>query len=207
MTLIKICGITNLQDARQAAALGVDALGFIFAPSIRRLDCDKARKIIRDLPGFLLKVGVFVNSEIEEVNHIGAECGLDFLQLHGQESPDYCRRLSLPIIKALPVKDPGIAAEIDQYPSATILLDSGSGTQFGGTGKTFPWEWALDARKKRNFFLSGGLNPENVRPAVHFFRPAGVDVCSGVESVAGKKDVGKMAKFIKEVKTADETTG
>jgi len=205
MTLIKICGITNVEDALEAVSLGVDALGFIFAPSPRRIDDLAARDIIRHLPPPIWKVGVFVNEELGNMRRIAESCGLDAVQLHGQEPPEYCRQIPLWVIKAIAVKDVGSLKEMERYPCASILLDAPGTDRAGGTGKTFSWENALEARKKRNFILSGGLNPMNVCPAVQKLRPFGVDVCSGVEKIAGKKDRSKMIEFVKEVRRADES--
>jgi len=205
MTWIKICGITNLKDALDAHALGVNALGFIFAPSPRRVEPDVAPKIIRAIPKNLLKVGVFMNEELEEVLRVADYCGLDILQFHGQEPPEYCRQVSIPVIKAIVVKEAESLREIERYAFASILLDACGPGQAGGTGRTFSWELALEARKKRNFILSGGLNPQNVYRAIQMLRPMGVDVCSGVEKVPGVKDRGKMMEFVKEVRKADET--
>lgn len=207
MTFIKICGITNAEDAREAASLGADALGFIFAPSPRKIDLDTMRSIVQSLPRPILKVGVFVNEELEKVNRAAARCGLDYVQLHGRESPEYCAGVRVPVIKALSVTETGIGSEIEEYRAALILLDSGSGAQAGGTGKTFDWNLALEARKRKNFILSAGLNPKNVRKAICLLRPLGVDVCSGVEAAPGKKDRKKMAEFIAEVKKADAANG
>jgi len=205
MTWIKICGITNLKDALEAHALGVDALGFIFAPSPRRIDPSGARDIIRDLPESLLKVGIFMNEELEGVLRVADYCRLDILQFHGQEPPEYCRRVSLPVIKGIGIKGADSLKEMERYPFASILLDACGPGQAGGTGMTFAWELALEARKKRNFILSGGLNPMNVYRAIQMLSPIGVDVCSGVEKVPGVKDRGKMIEFIKEVRKADES--
>jgi len=206
MTYIKICGITNLQDARQAAALGVDALGFIFAPSPRKIEPSVAQEIISGLPLSIEKVGVFVNEDIREVKRIADLCGLDALQFHGQETPEYCRQVSLRVIKAIRVRDSQSIEVIQAYPFAAALLDTYSPGRAGGTGETFNWEWAREARRKVNFILSGGLDPGNVRRAIHLLHPAGVDVCSGVEKAPGRKDLFKMMEFVKEVRRADETT-
>ncbi len=207
MTLIKICGMTNIDDALEAVSLGVDALGFIFAPSPRRIDDAATRDIVRRLPPFTWKVGVFVNEELKKVRRIAEECGLDALQLHGQEPPEYCRQIPLPVVKAIGVQNIESLKEMDRYPFASILLDAVSIDRAGGTGKTFCWETALEARKKRNFILSGGLNPRNVYQAIEKLRPIGVDVCSGVEKILGKKDRSKMMAFVKEVRRADASTG
>lgn len=206
MTWIKICGITNIEDALKAASLGVDALGFIFAPSSRRVEPDVAQKIIRALPKTLLKVGVFVNEERKEVQRVAEYCSLNGLQFHGEESPEYCQKFFHPIFKAIHIKDLESLKDMEKYCDVSILLDTYSPVQAGGTGNPFPWEIALIAKGERDFILSGGLNPLNVREAINKMRPWGVDVCSGVETIPGKKDLLKMAEFVKEVKKADEKT-
>ena len=206
MTFIKICGITNIDDAMEAASLGVDALGFIFAPSPRRLHESAAGDIVRRLPSSTWKVGVFVNEELKQVRRIAENCGLDAVQLHGKEPPEYCRQIPFWVIKAVGVKDVGSLEELEGYSCASILLDAPGTDRAGGTGKAFCWEIALEARKKRNFILSGGLNPMNVYQAIQKLRPLGVDVCSGVEKIPGKKDHSKMIEFVKEVRKADKAT-
>jgi len=205
MTFIKICGMTNIDDALEAVALGVNALGFIFAPSPRRIGDAAARDIIRRLPPSIWKVGVFVNEELTNLLRIAESCGLDAVQLHGQEPPEYCRKIPLWIIKAIGVRDAGSLRGMEKYSDASILLDAPGTDRAGGTGRTFSWDIALEARKKRDFILSGGLNPMNVYAAVQMVRPIGVDVCSGVEKSPGKKDRTKMAEFVREVKRADES--
>lgn len=206
MTWIKICGITNVEDALTASSLGTDALGFIFASSPRRVTPALARDIIQHLPRAVRKVGVFVDEEIEILRHIAGECRLDAVQLHGQETPEYCAQLSIPVIKAIRVKDAASLEVIPLYASFSILLDAFDPGLAGGTGKPFPWEITRDTREKTNFILSGGLHPGNVREALCLLRPFGVDVCSGVEKVPGRKDALKMLEFIREVKAADETS-
>ena len=207
MTWIKICGITNTEDGLKAASLGVDALGFIFAPSLRRVEPDIAQKIIRALPKTLLKVGVFVNEKLEEVLRVAEYCSLNGLQFHGEESPAYCQKFFLPVIKVIRIKDLESLKDMTKYPHASILLDTYSPVQAGGTGIPLPWEVALKAKEKKKFILSGGLNPGNVGEAIKKVNPWGVDVCSGVETIPGKKDSFKMAEFVKEVKKADEKAG
>jgi phosphoribosylanthranilate isomerase len=207
MTWIKICGITNIEDGLRAASLGVDALGFIFAPSLRRVSPDMAQKIIRALPEALLKVGVFVDEELEEVERVAEYCGLHVIQLHGKESPEYCRRVSRRVFKTIRIKDVESLKDMEPYGDVSILLDTYSPVQAGGTGTAFPWEIALIAKEKRDFILSGGLHPLNVREAIYKVKPWGVDVCSGVETNPGKKDLLKMTEFVKEVRKADETAG
>lgn len=207
MVWIKICGITNLEDGLDAASLGVDALGFIFASSPRRVEPEGAKEIIQALPQALMKVGVFVNEDQKEVQRIVQYCGLNGLQFHGEESPEYCQKFSLPVFKAIRIKGLESLREIEKYHDISILLDTYSPEQAGGTGNPFPWEIALIAKEKRDFILSGGLNPLNVGEAIKKVRPRGVDVNSGVELLPGKKDLFKMVEFVKEVKRADETAG
>ena len=205
MTWIKICGITNLQDALEAAALGVDALGFIFAPSPRKIDPEVAREIITSLPPAMGKVGVFVNEDLGEVKRIADRCGLDTLQFHGEEAPECCQQVSLRVLKAIRFKNSESIKEMGKYPGIPILLDTYNAGRAGGTGEAFSWELAREARQWRNFILSGGLNPGNVYRAIHLLHPLGVDVCSGVERVPGWKDLFRMIEFVKEVRRADET--
>ena len=205
MTWIKICGITNIEDALNAISLGVDALGFIFAPSSRRVKPDATQKIIHALPRTLLKVGVFVNEEWKEVQQVAKYCPLNAFQFNGKESPEYCQKFPHPVFKALHIKDLESLKDIEKYHDISILLDTYSPVQAGGTGNPFPWEIALIAKEKRDFILSGGLSPLNVREAIKKVKPWGVDVCSGVEATPGKKDLSKMIDFVKEVKKADET--
>jgi phosphoribosylanthranilate isomerase len=207
MTWIKICGITNLEDGLHAASLGIDALGFIFATSPRRVEVGTAREIIKALPKTLLKVGVFVNEEEAEVRRVIEYCGLNGVQFHGEESSEYCHKFSCPVFKAVHVRDFESLKDMDKYSKDVfILLDTYSPVQMGGTGSPFPLEIALKAKAKRNFILSGGLNPINVGEAVKKVRPWGVDVSSGVEMTPGKKDFSKMVKFVREVKNEDAAT-
>ena len=206
MTWIKICGITNIEDGLKAASLGADSLGFIFAPSPRRVEPATVRAIVQNLSTSVFKVGVFLNHPLSEVKEIAAYCNLNGLQFHGEESPDYCQKFSQQVIKTIRIKDLESLKDMAKYPTVSILLDTWSPTQGGGTGTPFPWEIALKAKGERDFILSGGLSPLNVGEAIKKVRPMGVDVCSGVEAVPGKKDPLKMAEFIKEVRQADEYT-
>jgi phosphoribosylanthranilate isomerase len=203
MTWVKICGMTNMEDSLRAASLGVDALGFIFAPSPRRIEPALAKKIILALPKTLLRVGVFVNEEEKEIQRVAKYCGLNALQLHGEESPEYCQRFFHPVFKAIPIRDFESLKVMEKYEDVSILLDTYSPVQAGGTGSPFSWEIALKAKEKRDFILSGGLNPGNVGRAIKKLRPWGVDVCSGVEMIPGKKDLLKMTDFVREVRKAD----
>ncbi|MGB9628609.1 MAG: phosphoribosylanthranilate isomerase [Thermodesulfobacteriota bacterium] len=206
MTWVKICGITSFEDGLKASLLGVDALGFIFAPSPRRIDPHLARKIIEGLPTPPIKIGVFVDEAKEEVLRVAKYCCLDGLQFHGRESKEYCQKFNYFIIKAIRIQDVKSLSEMEMYPDTMILLDSFSPNQAGGTGNPFSWDIALGLKGKRDFILSGGLTPQNVREAIKKVKPWGVDVCSGVEASLGRKDHLKMENFIKEVKKADEDT-
>ena len=206
MTWIKICGITNLEDGLKAASLGVDALGFIFAPSVRRIKPDVAKKVILALPKTLFKVGVFVDEEEKEVLRVAEYCRLNGLQFHGEESPEYCQKFLHPVFKAIHIRDSESLKDMEKYHDVSILLDTSSPVQAGGTGKSFPWEVAVIAKERRDFILSGGLSPLNVGEAIKKVKPWGVDASSGVESSPGKKDLLRMEEFVKEVRKADETT-
>lgn len=191
MVKVKICGITNLEDAALAASVGVDAIGLIFAPSPRRIKPERARRIIDDLPRSIKAVGVFVNEALSEVEAIGEFCRLDLIQLHGDESPEMCVRLSLPVIKAFRMKDNSSIDSIRPYcgKATGVLLDTYQKGLMGGTGKSFDWSLAV---KSKGFglpiILSGGLTPQNVSQAVRVVEPFAVDVNSGVEERPGKKD-------------------
>ena len=198
---IKVCGITNLEDALLAAELGVDALGFIFAcDSPRAVNPQVAKKIIAELPPFITTVGVFVNDSKEYIQQIRHFCYLDMVQLHGGESPGFCRRLGGRIIKALRVKDEDSISGLQDYPLDNFLLDAYKEGQAGGTGETFDWRLALAAKRYGRVILSGGLNPRNVARAIQQVRPYAVDVASGVEAAPGKKDGRLLAEFVKVVK-------
>ncbi|MBW2065794.1 MAG: phosphoribosylanthranilate isomerase [Deltaproteobacteria bacterium] len=204
MVRIKICGITNLQDAMSAVYLGVDALGFIFAPSPREISPREARMIIEKLPPLVKSVGVFVNEKPEEIERISGYCGLDLVQLHGDEPPEECKAFMPRTIKAIQVRRGfQLSSLLKPYQDCTraILLDTYSGSVRGGTGHIFDWNLAAHARDSgMSIILSGGLNPANVREAVLRVRPHGVDVNSGIEEYPGKKDFGLMKKFMDSVR-------
>jgi len=197
MTRIKICGITNLEDAIEALKLGVDFLGFIFAESPRKISKEKARRIIDSLKG-IKTVGVFSDQSKEEVMEIAHYCNLDILQFHGNESPDYCRAFPS-VIKAFRVKDHSSLVDIPKYEVDYILLDTFVSGVTGGTGKTFDQSLAMGVYTHGKLILSGGLNADNVREAIQKVKPFAVDVCSGVERAPGKKDLEKMRAFVERV--------
>jgi phosphoribosylanthranilate isomerase len=203
MVRIKICGITNLEDARLAADLGAQALGFNFYPlSPRKVDPEAARAIIAQLPPLVLSVGVFVDEDAGVVRDLAARVGLDWVQLHGQESPEYCRSLGRRVIKAFRIKDAASLAFLAVYQGAAqaLLLDTYRTGQVGGTGETFDWQLARRAHEYGRIILAGGLTPENVAQAIRVAQPQAVDVASGVEAAPGKKDPEKLRKFIAAVR-------
>ena len=203
---VKVCGITTLEDAEAAVALGADALGFNFCrTSPRFLDPAAARKIVRRLPPFVARVGVFADeADPSEVERRASESGVTVIQLHGCESAEYCRRLRGRIlIKALsigPGFDPRAAGE---FPVQALLLDSHPEGGSGGTGRTFDWELAAGLGSIAvPVIVAGGLSAANVAAAIRRFRPYAVDVCSGVEREPGRKDADKLRAFMAEVRNA-----
>lgn len=200
---IKICGITNIEDALLAVELGADALGFIFSESKRKITLSEAEKIASCLPPFVTCVGVFVNEFSEKVAEIFLNCKINAFQLHGDETPFYCQNfLNTTVIKGFRMKDEKSLEKIKDYETVdAILLDAFTEGEFGGSGKTFDWNLAVKAKKfQKPIILSGGLTPENVSEAISKVKPYAVDVCSGVELYPGKKDPQKMKLFIREVK-------
>jgi phosphoribosylanthranilate isomerase len=198
MVRIKICGITNLEDALLAADLGANALGFIFyAKSPRCVAPEAAREIIRQLPPFVLSVGVFVNEEAARVRDLAARVGLDWVQLHGQEPPDYCRSLGRRVLKGFRIQDEKSLKDLEAYHGAVqaLLLDTYKKGQTGGTGETFDWELARRAQSYGPIVLAGGLTAANVAQAIKTVQPQAVDVASGVEAAPGKKDPEKLKAF------------
>lgn len=207
-TRIKICGITNREDAAAAVRLGADALGFVFSESPRRITPEEVDAIISALPPFVLTVGVFVNEPRDRVFEVLDSCPLDVLQLHGEESPTYCLELkefNKRVIKAIRVKDPSSLKNLESYDVDGFLLDAYAEGARGGTGKSFDWSLVKKAKIPKPFILSGGLSPENVLNAVQEVRPYGVDASSRLEREPGKKDIEKMRAFIEAVKRADAT--
>jgi phosphoribosylanthranilate isomerase len=197
---VKVCGITNVTDALAAARAGADMLGFNFYKSSPRyIAPEKAREIIEQLPSAVLNVGIFVNHESPEaVAAITEASGTTAVQLHGDESPAFCDALrNYPVIKALRVRDQYISREILEYETDAILLDTFNSKVRGGTGETFAWSVAQEARETvARLFLAGGLTPANVSEAVQVVRPYAVDVCSSVESSPGHKDESRLCEFI-----------
>lgn len=200
MVKVKICGITNESDAQAAVEAGVDALGFVFYPqSPRYVTPDRAASIIKSLPRKTIVVGVFVNARVKTVVEIAKHCHLDMVQLHGEESAEFCEELkNFKLIKAFRVKGdidwPGIL----QYRTCAYLFDKHRLGKKGGTGLCFDWGLLRDRLAvNQMIFLSGGLNAGNLKRAIQTVRPDWVDVSSGVESSPGKKDTGKVKQFIR----------
>ena len=195
---IKICGITNVADAVATVDAGANAIGLMFfEPSPRRVTHATAAEIVRALPPFVAKVGVFVNPTEEEVRRAIEACGLDTLQFHGDETPEFCRRFGLKTIKAFRIRDASSLAALPAYQDEAWLLDSYVAGQLGGTGARFNWDLAAEAvRQSRMVLLAGGLNAENAAEAVRRVRPYGLDVSSGVESDPGRKDPVRVRAFI-----------
>ncbi len=200
---VKICGITNIDDARHAATCGADALGFVFYPgSPRFVDPDTARRIIADLPPLVTTVGLFVNEHPARIREMVEFCGLSTVQLHGDEEPDQCNYPPCRVIKALRLQGTMASDLFASYQVSALLLDAYVSDQFGGTGQRCDWAQAAEIAAQHQVILAGGLNPENVAEAVRQVRPYGVDVSSGVEQKPGQKDPEKVTKFIRMAKEA-----
>ena len=206
MTRIKICGITNLDDGLEAIAAGVDALGFVFVPNTPRyITPSQAKLVIKQLPPFITNVGLFVDSEIDEIEDIVNHCKLDAVQLHGNESPEMCSQISLQtkVIKSFHVKKElqVLRNEIANYRVDAYLLDTFIKGKAGGTGQTFDWRIAEGLSQR--IILAGGLTPDNIGTAIAQLQPYGVDVSSGVEKSPGKKDTNKIHSFVRQVRKAN----
>jgi phosphoribosylanthranilate isomerase len=208
MVKVKVCGITNLEDARAALAAGADALGFNFyTRSPRYIAPMDAQQIISELPPSVLCIGVFVNEDsAATVARMASESGVAAVQLHGDESPEYCAELSgQRVIKALRVGRDFAPEQATQYRAESILLDAFSASARGGTGETFDWELAQRTREVvAQLYLAGGLTAENVADAIAAVRPYAVDVCSGVELAPGRKDTVLMRAFVAAVRALEK---
>ena len=207
MVKVKICGVTNADDALKAVEYGADALGFNFyPPSPRCVPPEDAARILRELPPGTCAAGVFANESREHVESVLRSCrsggspGLTAVQFHGDEERDYCDGWPLKVIKAFRVTGPDMLRGIGEYPVDYYLLDSWS-RGFGGSGSAFAWSW-LTVPLARPVILAGGLDPDNVGRAVREAKPFGVDVCTGVEAEPGRKDHPRMKDFIAAVKAA-----
>ena len=198
---VKICGITNLNDAQLVAELGANYLGFNFyRPSPRYLEPKKAAKIIANLPEKMITVGVFVDAGLKGISEVLRQCPLNMVQLHGTESDEDCRAaadLGVKVIKALPIKQPEDIQAARRYKTEAILLDAFHEKLYGGTGQRFDWSW-IGQLSSQKVFLAGGITPDNVIKALAA-GTYGIDLCSGVEKAPGIKDPDKMKKLFEEI--------
>ncbi|MBU2511844.1 phosphoribosylanthranilate isomerase [bacterium] len=206
-TKVKICGITSKEQAIEISRLGADAIGFIlYPPSPRYIEPEKVKQIICAIPPFVKTVGVFVNENPEKLISIKHSTGLDLIQLSGDETADYTRDLeenSIPIIKAFRIKNKSDLKNLEFFPATTFLLDAWSDKEYGGTGKTFDWRLLAEIKQKYEIILAGGLNPENIKQAIHSVQPYGVDISSGVEEKPGIKSIEKLKLLFERIKEAD----
>lgn len=201
---VKICGITDLEMALHAVSFGTDAIGFVFAESKRKIDPIEAGKISAQLPGSVEKVGVFVNESKEKIEEIIELAKLTMVQLHGDETPEFCQSFSIPVIKALSIGSKKDLEQIDQFTCDYVLLDSPKGKYHGGNGTAFDWGLLDNLNAEpRNVILAGGLHAGNVEDAVKKVQPYMIDVSSGVET-EGRKDVEKIKVFIEKAKTVSQ---
>ncbi len=203
MVKVKICGITNIEDAEAAVRFGADALGFVFfRKSPRYISPDDAASIIKKIPSFIPAVGVFVDESKESVEDIASRSGIDLIQLHGNEPPEMCY-LSRRVIKVIRVKSLESLSPLAQYRNtvSAFLLDTYSPEALGGTGRVFNWDVAVEAKQFGRIVLAGGLTPDNVAEAAGHVKPYAVDVSSGVELKKGKKDHAKIRLFIERAKS------
>ncbi len=202
--LVKICGITNFEDAVNSVESGADMLGFVFCEKSKRyIGPEKAASIIREVSSFALCVGVFVNDDVEKIKRIIDQTMIDVVQLSGDENPDVCERLKnyVQVMKSFKVGNNFSEQILKNYDVDYFHFDTFSDGEFGGTGKTFDWDKVLGLSEKYKVILSGGLTPENVKEAILKVRPYGVDVSSGVEDFPGKKNLEKVKKFIENAKS------
>lgn len=198
---VKICGITSVEDGLHAARCGADALGFVFyEKSSRCVTAEQTRQIVAALPPMVTTVGLFVNHPAREITDIARFCGLDVLQLHGDETPEQCQLPPWRVIKALRVRDQQSLDDFSAYQVSGMLLDAWQADSYGGTGHCFNWQLAVQAAQQHPVILAGGLTPANVAEAVKTVRPYAVDVSSGVESAPGRKDPELVAAFIRNAK-------
>ena len=205
---IKICGLTNIKDAMNAVEAGADALGFVvYAQSPRAITPQTVKSIIARLPPFVTTVGVFANPTETELREAFDDWGLGVAQLQGDEPPELCNRFPGRVIKAIRVKDKKTSERMCYYTVRAFVLDTFRLDQLGGTGETFDWSWAKQAKRFGPVILAGGLTPDNVARAIRTVRPIGVDVSSGVEKTVGKKDPKKVKKFIDAARKAFDSGG
>jgi phosphoribosylanthranilate isomerase len=203
MTLVKICGVTSIADAGVAVDAGADMIGLIFyPPSPRYVTPEQAGAIVASLPVDLPAVGVFVNESFETLTQVVRQSGVSRVQLHGDESPDLCRRLPWHCIKALRFTDQVQPEMMADYPVDAFLIEGFHGALYGGGGVKADWQRVASLHGYGRIILAGGLTPDNVQEAIGVVRPYAVDVCSGVEAMPGKKDAAKVRNFVKRAKSA-----
>jgi phosphoribosylanthranilate isomerase len=203
MVKIKICGITEIDDALHAVDCGADALGFVFYErSPRAITPPKAQAIIAQLPPFVTVVGLFVNEDPRIIRDVADYCHLDMIQYHGDETSETVREAPRRSIRALRIREDVTLDDLDAYPASGLLIDAWVAGEFGGTGVLSNWEIAAKIAKKRPLILAGGLTPENVAAAIQTVRPYAVDVSSGVEYAPGRKDRKKVAAFVRAAQLA-----
>lgn len=210
MVFVKVCGIISPEGARVAAESGADAIGLLFAESPRRISVGRAREISTALHPGVAKVGVFVDAPAHEVLRTADEAGLDYAQLHGDETPQTVAEIregGVRVIKALRVRDESSLAGMRDYPADLYLLDSWNKEARGGTGERFEWSLAEEVRRYDNILISGGITPENVGGALEFFEPYGVDASSSLERAPGEKDDERVRRFVSAAKGAERSTG
>lgn len=203
---VKICGVRTLEEAQAAIDAGADALGFNFWPrSPRYIELEAARNIIAAISPLVACVGVFVNEAPQLIRETVLKLGLSAVQLHGDESPEFCASFdAVKVIKAVRVTEGFDAATLKNYPVAAILLDAGVKGSYGGTGRRFDWRAAVEAKQYASIILAGGLTEDNVAEAITQVRPAAIDVCSGVEAEPGRKDLEKLRRFMAAVARANQ---
>jgi phosphoribosylanthranilate isomerase len=201
MTKIKICGITNLNDAKIAVDYGADAIGFVFAESVRQVNREKVKALVQKLPPFVTFVGLFVNETAKNIENICRYCGLNAVQLHGNEPPGFLDKLKrYKVIKAFRIKNERDINPINKYKSDAVLLDGYAENKMGGSGAAFDWKIVKKVKTSSPIIIAGGLTHVNVSRAIKIANPYGVDVSSGVEIRPGKKDRQLIKKFIDAVK-------
>ncbi|MBW2519982.1 MAG: phosphoribosylanthranilate isomerase [Deltaproteobacteria bacterium] len=200
---VKICGLTNAEDAQYAVQCGADALGFVFyQKSPRYIDPESVKRIISELPPFVTTVGLFVNESLDRIAQIVNDCRLDRVQLHGEELPADCDQLPFRVIKAIRIGQNFSVQNLTAYSVSAFLLDAYVPGQPGGTGQRCDWGVASKVARKYTTILAGGLDPENIVQAIQQVAPYGVDVSSGVENEPGKKSQQKISQFIRLAKGA-----
>lgn len=199
---VKVCGITNIEDAAAAVECGADALGFIFhAPSPRYVSPEEVKAVIDRLPADVCKVGVFVNRDRQLINALVSDCGLDMVQLHGDERPEFCAQFpSGIVIKAIYPESGEDLAMLQSYKVRAFLMDTRKGGLYGGTGRACDWDLAAAIARQYPLILAGGLGPDNLEEAIRKVAPLAVDLNSGIESAPGKKDHAKMKKAVEKAK-------